>query len=200
MDLSHYEQHGYSRGRAGWIILLWWLVQATLFRCSPYPLHGFRRALLRLFGAKIGRNVLIRADAKFYFPWRVEIGDFSWIGSGVMLYSLERITVGAHCVISQEAYLNTGNHDIAAPHFDLIVKPIVIQDHVWVGTRAFVNLGVTIHDGAVIGAMSVVTKDMPANMVCVGNPCRPCKARTGAGLAPNLDHEDGTAYAQTNRS
>ncbi len=179
MDLSCYNTAGYSRGRPGWVILLWWFIQATLFRCSPYNMHKFRCWLLRAFGARIGHHVVIRSDAKFYFPWHINIGNYCWIGSGVMFYSLERITVGEHCVISQEAYLNTGNHDITAASFDLMVKPITIQDKCWIGTRAFVNLGVTIHEGAVIGAMSMVTKDMPANMVCVGNPCRPIKKRVG---------------------
>lgn len=177
MDLSQFPQSGFSRGRPGWYVLLWWLVEATLFRHSLHNAYGFRNALLRLFGAKIGPGVKIRPDAQFYFPWRVEIGAHSWIGNKAMLYSLAQITIGPNCVVSQEAYLNTGSHDITRPHFDLITRPIVIEAGAWVGARAFVNLGVTIHENAVIGAMSNVTKDLPANMICVGNPCKPIKER-----------------------
>ena len=177
MDLSSFHLPGLSRGRPGWFVLLWWLVQATVFRWSFHQMYGYRAMLLRLFGAKIGRGVKIRPDARCHFPWRVAIGDHCWIGNGVMLYSLAPITIGTNCVISQEAYLNTGSHDITSPTFDLIVKPIIVEDGAWIGARAFVNLGVTIHVNAVIGAMSNVTKDMPANMVCVGNPCHPLKER-----------------------
>lgn len=176
-DLSRYTASGQSLGRPAWFALLWWLVEATLFRGSLHHLYGFRNWLLRRFGATIGRGVKIRPDARFYYPWRVAIGDYSWIGNGAMLYSLAPITIGAHCIVSQEAYLNTGNHDITSPTFDLITQPIVIEDGAWVGARAFVNLGVTIGANAVIGAMSNVTKDMPAGMVCVGNPCKPIKPR-----------------------
>ncbi len=177
MDLSRYPQTGFSRGRPGWYVLLWWLVQATVFRWSPHNAYGYRNCWLRLFGAKIGPGVKVRPDAEVYFPWRIAIGAHSWIGNRAVLYSLDTITIGAHCVVSQEAYLNTGSHDITRPHFDLITRPIVIEDGAWVGARAFVNLGVTIHENAVVGAMSNVTKDLPAGMVCVGNPCRPIRAR-----------------------
>lgn len=184
VDLSGYNQSGYDRGRPGWYIMIWWLVQATLFRCSPHPCYGFRNGLLRLFGAKIGRNVKVRPDACCYFPWKITLGDHTWVGNGAVLYSLAPITIGAHCVISQEAYLNTGSHELTDPHFRLVIKPIVIEDGAWVGARAFINLGVAIRRNAVIGAMSNVTREMPANMVCVGNPCRPLRAR---GLADATD-------------
>lgn len=177
MDLSSFPQSGFSRGRPGWFVLLWWLVQATLFRCSLHNAYGFRNALLRLFGAKIGKGVKVRPDADLYFPWRITVGDHSWIGNRATLYSLDTITIGSNCVVSQEAYLNTGSHDIHQPTFTLITKPIVIEDGAWVGARTFVNLGVTIHTNAVVGAMSNVTKNLPADMVCVGNPCKPIKAR-----------------------
>lgn len=193
VDLSRYDQSGYDRGRPGWFIQLWWLVQATIFQWSPLPCYGFRNGLLRLFGAKIGRGVKVRSDAHFYFPWKITLGDNTWVGNGAVLYSLAPITVGTHCVISQEAYLNTGSHELTDPHFRLIIKPIVLEDGVWVGTRAFVTLGVTIRRNAVIGAMSMVTREMPANMVCVGNPCRPLRQR---GLVVTPD-EDGACMVSS---
>ncbi|AGB18537.1 WcaF family extracellular polysaccharide biosynthesis acetyltransferase [Thermoanaerobacterium thermosaccharolyticum] len=177
IDLSKYDQSWYSRGRPNWYILFWWFIQGTIFRYSIHNMYGFRRFILRLFGAKVGRNVLIRPDAKFYYPWNVEIGDNSWIGDNVYFYSLDKIIVGSNCVVSQNTYLNTGAHDIADPHFGLITKPIVIKDGAWICANTFINLGVTIGYNTVIGAMSNVTKDMPDNMVCVGNPCKPLKLR-----------------------
>ena len=177
VDLSQYDPAQFQRGRPQWFIALWWLVQSSLFRWSLQPMYEYRNALLRLFGAKIGRNVRIRPDACFYYPWNVEIGDYSWVGNQAYFYSLDKIRIGAQCVISQQAYLNTGTHDVTDTGFRLIIKPIVIQDGAWVGARVFINLGVTLHENAVIGAMSMVTKDMPAGMICFGNPCQPVKTR-----------------------
>jgi len=188
VDLSLYDPGQFRRGRPQWFIALWWIVQSTIFRWSLQPMYGYRNALLRAFGAKIGRKVRIRADARFYYPWNVVIGDHSWIGNEAYFYSLDQIIVGAHCVISQQAYLSTGTHDVTDPAFGLIIKPVIIHDGAWVGARAFVNLGVTVHEHTVIGAMSMVTKDMPARMICAGNPCRPLKERRLIEHVP-LDEE-----------
>lgn len=177
VDLSKYNQSWFDRGRPGWFVLLWWLVQAIAFPLTPQPLYGVRRSLLRLFGAKIGKNVFIRPTARFTYPWKIAIGDYSWIGDDVVLYSLERIDIGKHCVISQKSYLCTGSHDIQAPAFDLITTPINLSNGVWVGADCFVGPGVKIGANAVIGARSSVFKDMPAGQVCLGSPCRPCYPR-----------------------
>jgi putative colanic acid biosynthesis acetyltransferase WcaF len=96
VDLRRYDQSWFDRGKPVWYILLWWLVQAIAFPLSPHNLNGFRCWLLRLFGAKIGINVLIRPTARFTYPWKVEIDDYSWIGDDVVFYSLDRISIGAH--------------------------------------------------------------------------------------------------------
>ncbi|WP_123041915.1 putative colanic acid biosynthesis acetyltransferase [Cohnella candidum] len=170
--LNQYRQDGYSRGRNGAVVLLWWFVQATLFRCSPQPMYGFRRFLLRLFGAKIGAGVKVRPSASFTYPWKVTIGDHSWIGDRAELYSLDRIEIGAHCVVSQRSYLCTGSHDPEDVAFSLIVKPVRIEDGAWVASDVFVYPGVTIGTMAVAAARSTVLRDVPAGEIHAGTPAR----------------------------
>jgi putative colanic acid biosynthesis acetyltransferase WcaF len=173
IDLRQYDQSWFDRGRSGTIILLWWLVQAIAFPLSPHPSHNFRRWLLGLFGAKIGIGVRIRPTARFTYPWKVEIGDHSWIGDDVVFYSLERITIGAQCVISQESYLCTGSHDMHDKAFGLIATPICIGNGVWIAADCFIAPGVKIGANAVIGARSSVFADIPEQQVAWGSPCRP---------------------------
>lgn len=177
VDLSKYNQDWYHRGRPAWLVLLWWFVQGTIFRFSLHNMYRFRAFVLRAFGAKIGKNVKLRASAKFHYPWNVEIGENSWIGDSVYFYSLDKIIVGSNCVISQNSYINTGSHDLKSSDFGLITKPVIIETGAWVASNSFVNLGVTIGEKAVIGSCSNVTKDMPSNHICVGNPCRAVKLR-----------------------
>ncbi len=173
VDLRQYNQAGYDRGRPGWVVLLWWLVQAIAFPLSPHTFNRFRQSLLRLFGAKIGTGVVIRPTARFTYPWKVEIGDYSWIGDDVVLYSLEPIRIGCHCVISQKSYLCTGSHDIQDPAFTLITSPITIGNGVWIATDCFIAPGVQIGANAVVGARSSVFSNIPAQQVCWGTPARP---------------------------
>jgi putative colanic acid biosynthesis acetyltransferase WcaF len=167
-DLSKFKLPLGFRGRSAVTVQLWWVVQGSLFRLSPQFLYGFRRFLLRLFGAKVGRNVLLRPSVTITYPWHVSIGDYSWIGDDVSLYSLGGIRIGAHAVISQKSYICTGTHDARDPAFAIQAKPILIGDQVWVATDVFVAPGVTIGDGSVIAARSSVLCDIPAGMMCRG--------------------------------
>ena len=173
VDLRKYDQSWFDRGRAGWYILLWWFVQAIAFPLTPHPFNNLRCALLRLFGASIGKGVLIRPTARFTYPWKVTIGDYSWIGDDVVLYSLDHIHFGEHCVISQKSYLCTGTHDPQDPAFGLITASVIINNGVWIAADCFIGPGVEIGANALIGARSSVFKNMPAGFVCTGNPCRP---------------------------
>lgn len=175
--LDQYNQDGYSRGRNGLVILLWWFIQGTLFRFSLHPMYKWRNFLLRLFGAKVGKGVQIRSSAKFTYPWKVEIGDFSWIGDNVEFYSLDQIAVGRHCVVSQKSYLCTGSHDMNDPRFGLITKPIRIEDGAWIASDVFLYPGVSIGEMAVVAARSTVTKFVPANEVHAGSPAKFIKHR-----------------------
>ncbi len=173
IDLRKYDQSWYDRGRPGWFILLWWFLQGIIFPLTLHSAHGIRCWLLSLFGAKIGKGVVIRPTARITYPWKLKIGDYSWIGDDVVLYSLDDIHIGQHCIISQESYLCTGSHDIQDPNFSLQVSPIAIGNGAWVAADCFVAPGVTIGANAVIGARSSVFSDIPQQQVAWGSPCKP---------------------------
>ncbi len=166
------------RGRSALIVQLWWLVEALLFKPSPQMLYGWRRFLLRLFGAKIGKKVIIRPSATVTYPWKVSIGDYSWVGDDVVLYSLGEINIGAHAVVSQKTYLCAGTHDYQQDDFPLIAKPITIEDGCWLATDVYVAPGVAIGKNTIVGARSSVFKDLPAGKICVGSPAKVIKDRT----------------------
>jgi putative colanic acid biosynthesis acetyltransferase WcaF len=165
------------RGRSVIIVQLWWLVQGSLFAWSPQFAYQWRNFLLRLFGAKIGRNVIIRPNVRITYPWKLTIGDYSWIGDNAELYTLGEIVIGNNVVISQKSYLCTGSHDYQSKAFDIYQKPIVIEDEAWLATDVYVAPGMVIGKGAVIGARSSVFNDMPAGMICIGSPAKPIKPR-----------------------
>jgi putative colanic acid biosynthesis acetyltransferase WcaF len=177
VDLAQYHQPGFEVGRPKWYVMLWWLVQAITFPLTLHASHGPRCTLLRWFGAKIGKQVIIRPTARFTYPWKVEIGDYSWVGDDVVFYSLAPIRVGEHCVVSQRSYLCTGSHDISDPRFGLMSAPIVIENGAWIAIDCLVGPGVTIGANSVIAARSSVFRDMPPGQVCMGTPCRVVKPR-----------------------
>jgi putative colanic acid biosynthesis acetyltransferase WcaF len=176
-DLAKHKLPSGFRGRPAWVVQLWWITQSTLFGCSPQFLYGWRRFLLRLFGAKIGQNVLLRPTIRVTFPWKVKIADHVWIGDNAVLYSLGPIEIGENAVISQRSYLCTGSHDAESLEFTIFTKPIRIEREAWVAMDVFVAPGVTIGAGAVIGARSSVFYDIPAGMVALGCPARVVRAR-----------------------
>lgn len=157
--------------------LLWSIIYILFFRYSPIPLHGWRSFILRSFGAKVGKGVHVYPKVKIWAPWNLDLGDECGVGNGAILYSLGKITIGYRATISQGVHLCAGTHDYTLTGFPLITSPIVVGNHVWIAAEAFIHPGVTIEDGCVIGARSVVVKDMPAWMVCSGYPCIPLKIR-----------------------
>lgn len=158
------------RGKSFLVVQLWWCVQETLFAWSPQFMYSWRNYLLRLFGAKIGQGVIVRPTAIITYPWKVTIGDYSWIGDDVVLYSLSEIVIGSNSVVSQKSYLCTGSHDYRSPTFDIHAKPVIIGNGCWLATDVFVSPGVTIADGCVVGARSSVFHSLPPNSICRGNP------------------------------
>jgi putative colanic acid biosynthesis acetyltransferase WcaF len=170
--LSSSFSRGNQVARVAWNAV--WLLGG---RFSPRPFHLWRSWLLRLFGASVGHRVHVYPAAKIWAPWNLRLGDECGIGDGAILYSQGVITIGRRAVISQGAHLCAGTHDYTQPGFPLITKPIVVGDQAWLAAECFLLPGVTIGEGAVIGARAVVTKDMPAWTVCGGHPCRPLKPR-----------------------
>ena len=165
------------RGRSPIVVQFWWLIQGTLFRMSPQFMYGFRRFLLRLFGAKIGKKVIIRPSVKITYPWKLSIGDYSWIGDQVDLYTLGNIIIGKNVVISQKSYLCTGSHDYLKEDFSIFQKPIIIQGQVWVASDVFIAPGITIGEGSIVAARSSVFKDIPSNKICAGSPVKIIRER-----------------------
>jgi putative colanic acid biosynthesis acetyltransferase WcaF len=155
----------------------WNIVSLLFFRTSPNFFHRWRSFLLRCFGAKVGKAVHVYPRVKVWAPWNLELGDQCGIANGVTLYSQGKIKIGCRAVISQDTYICTGTHDYTLKEQPLITFPIIIEDYAWVAAGVFVNPGVTIEEGAVIGARSVVTKNMPPWMICAGHPCKPIKER-----------------------
>jgi putative colanic acid biosynthesis acetyltransferase WcaF len=171
-DLARFKQPANFRGRPAWLVQLWWVVQGTLFAWSPQFMYGWRCSLLRMFGARIGRDVIIRPTVRVTYPWKLSIGDHSWIGDFVELYTLGDITIGANAVVSQYSYLCTGSHDLRSPTFDIFAKPIIVEDEAWVAAGVFVHPGVTIGHGSVAAARTTVRKDLEAYGIYAGEPLR----------------------------
>jgi putative colanic acid biosynthesis acetyltransferase WcaF len=157
----------------------WSIVYCLLFAPTPRVAHGWRRLLLRLFGAEIGRGVHVYPRVQIWAPWNLSIGDFAGVANGVNLYSIERISLGERCVVSQGAQLCTGSHDFNDPTFQLTARPIEVGAHAWICSQAFVCPGVQIPTGAVVGARSVVTRNLPDEWtVYAGMPARKVSVRT----------------------
>ncbi len=177
-DLATFTMPGGFRGRSAVYVQIWWLVQSCLFKASPQICYGFRRWLLRRFGAKIGKGVLIRPTVEITYPWRLEIGDHSWIGDDVVLYSLGTIRIGSHAVVSQRSYICAADHNMKTTAFEIRAYPVTIEDEVWIATDVFVAPNVNVGRGTVVGARSSVFRDLPPGMVCCGSPCKPVATRS----------------------
>lgn len=163
--------------------MLWGLTVALLFRPSPKPFHGWRSLLLRLFGASVGKGVHVYPGVKIWAPWNLVLGDECGIANGVILYSQGKISIGRRAVVSQGAHLVAGTHDYTHPGFPLVTRPISIGDYAWVAAEAFIHPGVVVAEGCVVGARSVVQKNLPPWTVCAGHPCQPLKERPNFTLA-----------------
>jgi putative colanic acid biosynthesis acetyltransferase WcaF len=176
-DLKSFRLPPNFRGRSALLVQLWWIVQASFFRCSPQAMYGFRRWLLRCFGAHVGKGVLIRPSVTVTYPWKVTFNDYAWIGDNVVIYSFAEISIGVNAVVSQKCYLCAGSHNYSSPTFDIYSKPIVIENEAWLATDVFVAPGVTVGHGCVVGARSSIFSDLPPMMICIGTPARPVKPR-----------------------
>ena len=157
---------------------LWLVVQSTFFRWSPRPFHGFRAWLLRCFGATIEGPVVIFPTARIVFPWRLSLGARSMIGPHVNLYNLAPIRLEPGANVSQHCHLCAGTHDFTLWSMPLVTQPIVVGRNAWLGADVFVGPGVTVGELCVVGARSVVVRDLPARQVCLGSPCRPIRERS----------------------
>jgi putative colanic acid biosynthesis acetyltransferase WcaF len=155
----------------------WLCTYSVLFRPTPKLLHGWRRSLLRLFGAQIGIGAHPYPSCKIWAPWNLAMGNYSCLGPYVDCYNVARIELGEYATVSQYAYLCGATHDYTRLTMPLVPKPIRIGARVWVAAAVFVGPGVTVEEGAVVGARSCVVRDVPAWTVVAGNPARVIKRR-----------------------
>jgi putative colanic acid biosynthesis acetyltransferase WcaF len=179
VDLSRFDNGWYSPGRGLVVRSLWYFVSLLIFESGWVPLVQPKRWLLRLFGAKIGCGLVIKPRVWIKYPWRLTVGDHCWIGQGAWIDNLDNVEIGSHVCISQGAYLCTGSHDHHQRTFDLITKPVRVEDGVWIGARAMLLPGVRVGANAVVAAGATVTKDVPdatlvggcpAQLICVREP------------------------------
>jgi len=156
---------------------LWMIVRGSLFRMSFHNWYGWRRLLLELFGAKLGKGVRVRPTALVEIPWNLSVGDDVVIGDYAIIYSLGKITIGRASTISQYAHICAGTHDYTTRRFPLLKPPIVIGEEVWIAADAFVGPGVTVGDRAVVGARATVVNDVPPDQVVAGPAAKILKRR-----------------------
>jgi putative colanic acid biosynthesis acetyltransferase WcaF len=174
VDLAAYRPKAFERGRSVLVEAAWRVVQTVL---APLPGSAWRRLLLRAFGARIGTGVVVKPFVKITFPWRLTVGDHTWLGEGVWIDNLAPVTIGSHCCLSQDAMLCTGNHDWSSPGFDLVVRPITIEDGAWVAARACIGPGVTVGRGAVLALGAVAVRDLAPAFIHQGCPAAPIRPR-----------------------
>lgn len=154
----------YDKGR-GFAVQALWVAVSTLIFAQVWCPSRLRCAILRLFGAQIGNGVLIRHRVTVQWPWKLTIGDNSWVGTGAELANLDNIVIGSDVCISQHVFLCTGSHDRTSETFEFDNAPIVIEDGVWICARSTVLRGVTVGANSVIGATTLVHRDIPADSI-----------------------------------
>src|SRR5665213_2688541 len=157
MNLSHYSSDKFDRGAGVIKEGLWLIASLILFRLCPFSFSALKRVTLRAFGASIGRNVTIKPQVKITFPWKLTVGNHVWLGEECWLLNLEHLVIGNHVCISQRAFVCTGSHNYKRVTFDLITRPITLEDGCWIGAGCWVGSGVTVGSHAVLTAGSVAT-------------------------------------------
>ena len=159
-----------------------WYVTNILFFINPLnPVSAIKLLLLKAFGAKIGKGVVIKPAVSIKYPWHLTVGDYSWIGENVWIDNLVAVTVGSSVCISQGAMLLTGNHNYASSGFDLMVEPIIIEDGAWIGAKSVVCPGVVCMTHSVLSVLSVATRNLEPYTIYQGNPAVAVKERVIGG-------------------
>lgn len=177
MRLDRYTLGNYTPGASYWKQLLWYFIGSPLVRSYYLPFSSLKVFVLRLFGATIGRGVRIKPGVRVKFPWRLSVGDFTWIGEDVWLDNLALIEIESHVCISQGVYLCTGNHNWSHPDFQLQCAPICIRAESWVAAGSMIGPGVTVGQGAVLTLGGVAGRSLEPMTIYAGNPAQPIKKR-----------------------
>ena len=179
-NLSLYNNAWYNPGASAAKRFLWHYINGLFFNSPLFPINSLKISLLRLFGAKVGKGVVIKPSVNIKYPWFLQIGDHTWIGEQVWIDNLNWVNIGSHCCLSQGAMLLTGNHNYKTPTFDLMVSPITLEDGVWIGAKSIVCPNITCYNHAVLQAGGVATKNLLANKIYAGNPAQIIKDRFDA--------------------
>ncbi len=175
--LESFQNRWFDPGRGRMARAVWIVVNACFFLTwFPWP-SSVKRAVLRLFGARVGKGVVLRNRMNVKYPWNLTIGDHSWIGEGVWIDSLVRVSIGSNACLSQGVVIETGNHDWSRSTFDLVVKEVVVEDGAWAAVRSLLLPGARLASHAVLGAGSVLSGDTEPYGIYVGVPARKVKER-----------------------
>ncbi|MFT4661257.1 MAG: putative colanic acid biosynthesis acetyltransferase WcaF [Patiriisocius sp.] len=175
-DLSSFDNSWYkpgSRVKIG----LWYYVNLLFFKSSWLPISSLKISLLRMFGGNIGANVVIKPAVSIKYPWKLSIGENTWIGENVWIDNLDTVTIGSNCCISQGALLLCGNHNYKKTSFDLSTKPITIENGAWIGAKSIISGGVTVGSHAVLAIGSITNKDLDPYTVYSGSPAQLVRKR-----------------------
>lgn len=176
-DLSKYNNSWYNPGGGILKRIIWYSINELFLNCGWNVSSGLKVRLLKMFGAKIGKGVMIKPCVNVKYPWNLTIGDYAWIGESVWIDNLVPVTIGDNAVLSQGAMLLCGNHNYKKVAFDLMVGEIYIEEGAWVGAQCTVCPGVTMHSHSVLSVGSVATKDCLAFSIYQGNPAVKVKDR-----------------------
>lgn len=153
-----------------WKLILWYFIGSQLFTSRLLPFSKLKIFLLKLFGAKLGKGIYIKPGIRIKFPWKLEVGDYSWLGEDIWIDNLAPIIIGNHVCISQGVYLCTGNHDWSSQTFELIIDEIHIESYSWLAAKSVVAPGVKIAEGAILGLGSVASQPLLPWTIYRGNP------------------------------
>jgi putative colanic acid biosynthesis acetyltransferase WcaF len=175
--LDQFDNSWYNPGAGPVKRTLWYFCNALIFKSYLLPISGIKVFFLRLFGASVGKGVVIKPNVNIKYPWKLEIGNYSWIGEEVWIDNLAPVKIGAHCCISQGALLLCGNHDYSKPGFDLITREIHLEDGVWIGAKCLVCPGTRAGAQAVLAAGSVAKGTLEPAGIYQGNPAVKIKER-----------------------
>ncbi len=176
-DLSRFDNAWFKPGAGMLKRLAWYFTNAVVFNSHALLPYSFKSTILRFYGAKIGKQVAIKPHVNIKYPWKLEIGDYTWIGENVWIDNLDKVVIGKHVCISQGALILSGNHDFSKSTFDLIVKPITIEDGAWIGAKSVVTQGVTVASHAVLAVSSVASSSLESYSIYRGNPAVKVKER-----------------------
>ena len=177
-DLSTFDNRWFDPGAGALKRLLWYLTSWFWFESGMLVPYAWKRNILRAYGARIGKRVVVKPRVQIKYPWKLTIGDHAWIGEHAWIDNLDLVEIGANACISQGALILSGNHDYSKASFDLMVKPIRIEEGAWIGAKSVVTQGVTVGSHAVLTVSSVASSDLEPYGIYRGNPATKIKDRS----------------------